>query len=76
MPTLADMEASVPRCDRLCGTLAARGPCGRPMRWQTLTDPHDGVWICILHGPMLSGVDAALRAGYIPWVRVEEEEAA
>jgi hypothetical protein len=72
MPTRATWLASVPKCDRLCGSLAARGACGRPMRWQTLTDPQEGVWVCQVHGPMLSGLDAAMRAGFVSWIRVEE----
>jgi hypothetical protein len=75
MPTLADMEAAKPKCDRLCGSLAARGACGRPMRWTVLTSPTDGVWSCLLHGPILSGLDAALRAGYISYIYVESEAA-
>jgi hypothetical protein len=76
MPTLADMEAAKPKCDRLCGSLAARGACGKPMRWQTLTDPQDGVWVCVAHGPMMSGLDAAMRAGYISYIYVEMDSEA
>jgi hypothetical protein len=76
MPTRADIEASTPRCDRLKGPLAARGPCGKPLRWVHLRDPGDGMWVCGAHGPMLSGTDAALRAGYIAYVAVEPKEAA
>lgn len=43
------------------------------MRWVTLTDPFDGVWQCAVHGPLLSGMDAALRAGFISRIHVEPE---
>jgi hypothetical protein len=72
MPTLADMEAAVPKCDRPCGALAMRGACGQSMRWVTLTSPTDGNWVCAMHGPMLSGEDAAIRAGFRPYVAESE----
>lgn len=75
MPTLADMEAATPRCDRLKGPLATRGPCCLPLRWVALTGGHDGVWVCGAHGPMMDGTDAALRAGFISWVSVEDKAA-
>lgn len=46
------------------------------MRWvQVPDDTYDGVWCCRVHGPMLNGVDAALRAGYISYVYIEPEAA-
>lgn len=72
MPTLADMQASLPKCDRLCGPLSERASCGKPMRWfaeppGTLFthEPVNGVWVCPKHGPVMDGREAAERAGYI-----------
>jgi hypothetical protein len=75
MPSRADILASTPSCDRLCGPLQARGACGKPMRWVTATDPQEGLWCCRVHGPILSGVDAALRAGFISYIYVEPDAA-
>jgi hypothetical protein len=69
------MEAAIPRCDRLTGPLATRGPCCLPLRWVALTDPMEGVWCCAAHGPMMDGTDAAMRAGFLAYVYVEPDAA-
>ena len=73
MPSLATLQASVPRCDRVTNQMST-GPlraCDKPLRWYAATDPMDGVWTCPEHGPMMDGVDAALRAGFLSVVVVE-----
>jgi hypothetical protein len=47
-------------------------PCAQLLDWVTAgpatqTRAHtDGVWCCPLHGPMLTGREAAERAGWAP----------
>lgn len=72
MPTRADWLAATPKCSTMRGPLSDRIPCGLALRWEPLADPTQGVWCCKLHGPVLDGVDAALRAGFLSYVYVEE----
>ena len=79
MPSLADMQAAIPRCDRLTGAPGSdRHSCLRPLRWSgqyPLVGESYGSWVCPKHGPMMSGADAALRAGYISMISVDREAA-
>lgn len=70
MPTRATWLASTPKCDHLRGGFGHRIPCDLLLRWVSLSDG-DGIWCCKLHGPMMSGMDAAMRAGYISVVHSE-----
>lgn len=80
MPTRAFIDAARPRCDRICGPLSERTICGKPMAWysnaERLRHPREqdwltGKWVCPKHAAVLSGVEAAERAGYrMP--RIEE----
>lgn len=63
--------ASTPKCHVERGPHSDRIPCGLPLRWEMAKTPEDGLWWCRLHGPVLDGVDAALRAGYLSFVYVE-----
>jgi hypothetical protein len=80
MPSLKDMQVAIPRCDRLtrAGTSSEYTACLRPMRWTgiyTAPKPY-GSWICVLHGPIMDGEEAAMRAGYLSRITVESEAAA
>lgn len=78
MPSRAILESARPACDKLCGPLSERHGCGRPMRWfdnayeiwiPLESDRLAGHWVCPRHGNVLSGLEAAVRAGYRPqWV--------
>lgn len=64
MPTRGDWMAATPKCDRVAGQTGMQvGPCCRPLRWVQV--PGAGAWYCVLHGPVLSGRDAAARAGFV-----------
>jgi hypothetical protein len=64
--TRADWEAATPKCFEGAGG----APCGRPLEWTTVpsavTSDRDGLWCCAFHGPMLTGLEAAERAGWAP----------
>lgn len=70
MPSLCDMQAARPKCDRACGPSSDVRMCGVSMRWFAETpqawiaDAVGGVWVCRKHGPMMDGREAAERAGY------------
>jgi hypothetical protein len=51
MPTLADMQAAVPKCER----------DGEPLVWSQRSQK----WICVVHSVGLAGTDVARRAGYV-----------
>lgn len=62
MPSRCDMEAAVPKCDRPVGLYAKVRPCAKPLRWHEISG--QGKWVCPVHGPVMSGLEAAVRAGY------------
>ena len=73
--TRADWQAATPKCP---GRPTNVGPrtCARLLEWTTapISDAWasiafgdaDGVWCCPSHGPMLTGQQAAERAGWAP----------
>jgi hypothetical protein len=59
-------EASLPKCPK--GQGAGLPICGEPLhwdRWEVLGPGDVGQWVCPAHGPMLTGVEAARRAGFV-----------
>lgn len=77
MPTRADWLAATPKCERLHGPLSRRVPCDKPLAWVYMQDDStNGAWCCGVHGPMLSGFEAAVRAGFLHVATVALEEAA
>ena len=62
--TRADWDAATPKCP---GRPTNFGPqtCARPLEWATVSIG-DGVWCCPQHGPVLTGHEAAERAGWAP----------
>ena len=71
--TRADWGAATPKCP---GRPANVGgwTCGRALEWAVVAPPRpwsagtdeDGMWCCPEHGPMLTGCEAAGRAGWAP----------
>jgi hypothetical protein len=69
--TRADWEAATPKCHGLGGQT-----CMRLLTWTPArsAEPRasrthreiDGVWCCPVHGPMLTGRQAAERSGWAP----------
>ena len=57
--------ASSPMCDRALTVIgdSSRPQCARPMWWAQIAEEH-GKWCCPLHGPQLTGSEAAERAGF------------
>ena len=77
--TRSDWEAATPKCPGVPANIG-RQTCGRGLDWTTAPvtrdgiDDEDGVWCCAQHGPMLTGREAAGRAGWAP-MRFADEAA-
>jgi hypothetical protein len=70
--TRSDWEAATPKCPGRPANVGRRA-CARLLDWTTAPlagehaiDDLDGVWCCPQHGPMLTGREAAGRAGWAP----------
>jgi hypothetical protein len=73
--TRADWQAATPKCPG-CPTNIGQGTCGLALEWTTVPSPgagwavaladREGIWECLQHGPMLTGYEAAERAGWAP----------
>jgi hypothetical protein len=84
MPTRSDWIAATPRCTTTTGPLNTPRLCDQRLRWADRAlglamprneDYMDGSWCCSRHGAVMSGTDAAMRAGFLAYVMVESEAA-
>lgn len=62
MPTLASVQDATPKCDLIAGRGNMIRPCWQPLRFAVV--PGASCWFCPVHGPIMSGREAAVRAGF------------
>lgn len=64
MPSRSDWLAASPKCDRTAGSMTTAPICAKPLAWHGEADWMHGRWVCPRHGPVLSGEEASVRAGF------------
>jgi hypothetical protein len=61
--TRADWQAATPKCPGTPSNIRLQG-CARLLEWTTTPLSDEGIWCCPFHGQMLTGREAAERAGW------------